>query len=349
MPIDEHPGSTAGGVRALLARFVEAFLGGDVASNATLGMILVGTCASLEALTVEALRPDGHQLATFLVAAGASVLVALPLWRLDWSARSPRALLAFPLVAVGGLTLADVLARGVADVYSGFFLLAFVYVGLTQAPGTSTVCAVVALPVWIANEGHLSAVVDVKMPIAVLLWVIVGELLSQRVRSHALEAGVLAVAASTDPLTTLQNRRELERALHGIDPGDAVAMIDLDEFKQVNDEHGHQAGDRILADFGRIIVRSIRSGDVALRYGGDEVLLVLTRAGFGGAETFLERLRGDWAGPGRPTFSAGVAVHKVGVSPGDVLRQADRALYTAKRSGGDRVARAGEAPTREPA
>jgi diguanylate cyclase (GGDEF)-like protein len=349
MPIGERPGSAAGDGRPISSRLVEAILGGDVPANATLGMILVVTCAGVMALTVEAVRPDGRQLATSLVAAGASVLVALPLWRRPWTGRSPRGLLAFPLIAICALTLVNVLARGLPDAYGGFFLLSFVYVGLTQPPGTSTACVLVALPAWIAYEGRLSAVVDIKMPIAVLLWVIVGELLSQRVRSHARTAGVLAVAARTDPLTTLQNRRELDRALQGVDPGDAVVMIDLDDFKQVNDEHGHQAGDRILGELGRIIVNAVRSGDVALRYGGDEMLLVLTRAGFAGAETFLERLRGDWAAPGRPTFSAGVAVHMADVSPSDTLRRADRALYSAKRSGGNRVARAGDPILREPA
>lgn len=349
MPIREPPVDAGVDGRPLSARVVEAILGGDVSANATLGMILVVTCAVVMAVTVEAVRPDGHQLATFLVAAGASVLLALPLWRRPWPGHSHRGLLAFPLLAIGALTIANVLARGVSDVYGGFFLLSFVYVGLTQPPGTSTACVLVALPAWIAYEGRLSAVVDVKMPIALLLWVIVGELLSQRVRSHARTAGVLAVAASTDPLTTLQNRRELDRALQGVDPGDAVVMIDLDDFKQVNDEHGHQAGDRILGELGRIILNAVRSGDVALRYGGDEVLLVLTRAGFGGAETFLERLRRDWTAAGRPTFSAGVAVHAAGVSSSDTLRRADRALYGAKRSGGNRVARAGDPVRREPA
>jgi diguanylate cyclase (GGDEF)-like protein len=343
MPLGGEPtsrGDSDG--QTLSGRLVEAFLGGHVEANATLGFILVAAYAGVLAMTIEALRPTAHELTTFLVAGGASVLVALPLWRLRWTDRSPRLLLAFPLVALASLTIAAVVAPGIAEVYGGFFLLSFVYVGLTQPPGTSAACVILALPAWIVCQGHLSAVVDVKMPIAVLLWVIVGELLSHRVRSHARTAGVLAVAASTDPLTTLHNRRELERALARTDPGDAVVMLDLDGFKRVNDDHGHQAGDRILAELGRTIMASIRSGDVALRYGGDEVLLVLTRAGCGGAETFLQRLRSDWgAAPGRPTFSAGVAVHLAGVAAADTLRQADRALYGAKRAGGDTVAHAG--------
>jgi diguanylate cyclase (GGDEF)-like protein len=327
-------------------RLVAAFLGGDVEANASLGMVLVAVSAGVVALSVEALHPDAHQLATYLVAAGVSIAVALPVWRLRWTDRSPRALLVFPLISLGALTAASAAAHGLGDVYGGFFLLSFVYIGLTQPPGTSALFVLAALPAWIVYEGRLSAVVDVKMPITVLLWVLVGELLSQRVQIHARATGVLAVAASTDPLTSLHNRRELEGALAGAAPGDAMVMIDLDRFKRVNDELGHEAGDRVLADFGRTVVGSIRSGDVALRYGGDEVLLLLTRAGREGAETLLERLRAEWTRPGRPTFSAGVAVHEASASATETLRRADRALYAAKRAGGDATAGGNQALVR---
>jgi diguanylate cyclase (GGDEF)-like protein len=341
--LDDLP-EASGGPREGGRRLAVALLGGDVTANASLGMALVATSAVTVSLTVEAIRPTAHQLATYLIAAGASVVVALPFWRLRRLTRSPLALLVFPLIALGSLTVASALAHGMGDVYAGFFLLAFVYIGLTQRPGTSSLCVAVALPAWIVYEGRMSAVVDVKMPITVLLWVLVGELLSQRVQSQTRARGVLAVAASTDPLTSLHNRRELEGALGGTAPGDAIVMIDLDQFKRVNDEHGHEAGDRVLAEFGRTVVRGVRSGDVALRYGGDEVLLLLTRAGHEGAETFLERLRAEWSGAGRPTFSAGVAVHQVGISAAETLRRADRALYAAKRAGGDVTARSDQLP-----
>jgi predicted signal transduction protein with EAL and GGDEF domain len=281
---DDGVPAGGGDLRHGAGRFVSAFLGGDVAANASLGMALVATCAAVVALTIEAIRPTEHQLATYLVASGASVAAALPIWRLRWAHRSPRALLVFPLIALGSLTIAGAAAHGAGDAYAGFFLLSFVYIGLTQRPGTSSLCAAAALPAWIAYQGHLSAVVDVKMPITALLWVLVGELLSQRVKSHARTTGVLTAAAGTDSLTSLANRRELDGSLGATAPGDAIVMIDLDQFKQVNDHYGHGAGDRVLADFGRTVVRGVRSGDLALRYGGDEVLLILTRAGFEGAE-----------------------------------------------------------------
>src|SRR5271165_2289416 len=113
MPIDADPPSSQRATGAATSRLLAAFLGGDVSANASLGMILVATCAGIVALTVEALRPNAHQLATFLVAAGASVVVALPLWQLSWSSRSARGLLAFPVVALAALTTASALAHGI--------------------------------------------------------------------------------------------------------------------------------------------------------------------------------------------------------------------------------------------
>lgn len=324
--------------RPWTARLAAAFLGGDIGSNASLGMVLVATCTLIVACTVESVNTDAHGMMMFLVAFAASVVVALPAWRLRWAALPSRALLVFPAIVVVTLVAASALVPGVGGEYGSFFLLCFVYVGLTQPPWTSAACAVVALPAWAYTEGHFSTPIDIKMPITILLWVLVGELLSQRVRSHARTAGVLAVAASTDHLTGLLSRRELDQALGGAAAGDAVVMIDLDRFKRVNDERGHLAGDRVLADFGRTVLSVARSGDVALRYGGDEVLLVLTRAGLAGSETFLDRLRTEWAGAGdRPTFSAGVAVQRTGEVPTETLRRADRALYVAKHGGGDRL------------
>ncbi len=313
------------------------FFGRDSAANASLGTALVALCSLLVVATVVALGPSSHDLVTFLVTAGVTTTVALALQRLDWTVLPRWALLLFPLIAVGGLTVASTASSGLGPTYSDFFLLAFVYIGLTQVPGTSTLCAFLALPMWIATEGRLTPAVEVRLPITLLLWVLVGELLSQHVRTSERESGALAEAASTDPLTLLRNRWELEGSLAAMVTGDALVMIDLDRFKNLNDEQGHLAGDRVLADFGRMVVAEMRPGDIGVRYGGDEVLLILREAGLDGTETFLERLRSDWSAPDRPTFSAGVAVHRAGTLPLDTVRRADRALYDAKACGGDGV------------
>ena len=120
-----------------------------------------------------------------------------------------------------------------------------------------------------------------------------------------------------------------------VEEGDAVVLLDLDEFKALNDVRGHQAGDDALAAFGTIVREVLRSGDVAIRHGGDEILLVLSRAGSAGADATLERLCARWSGVNHPTFSAGVAVCHHSTAT-ETLRKADKALYEAKQRGRNR-------------
>jgi diguanylate cyclase (GGDEF)-like protein len=147
----------------------------------------------------------------------------------------------------------------------------------------------------------------------------------------------LAESASTDVLTGLPNRRMLDRALGRLMDDDTVVMMDLDHFKQINDLHGHAAGDEVLRVFGKVLRRTVRGRDVVGRYGGEEFVVVLGPPP-GGADAFLQRLRHEWQTP-RPypvTFSAGIA-RSVG-DPGETMRRADEALYRAKDAGRDQWA-----------
>ena len=85
----------------------------------------------------------------------------------------------------------------------------------------------------------------------------------------------LAESASTDLLTDLPNRRMLNRALGRLSAEDTVIMLDLDHFKQVNDNFGHAAGDEVLRVFGRVLRGTVRGRDMVGRLGGDEFLIVL--------------------------------------------------------------------------
>jgi diguanylate cyclase (GGDEF)-like protein len=167
------------------------------------------------------------------------------------------------------------------------------------------------------------------------IWILIGQTLASRTARATERAGELVAAASTDPLTGFLNRRELPRLLELLEAGDAIVLLDLDHFKQVNDERGHHVGDLVLSDFGKTVREALRSGDVAVRYGGDEVLLMLPRAGDGAVDAVLTRLRERWSDPNRPTFSAGVAIHDPH-SPMPTARRADQALYEAKNRGRDR-------------
>jgi diguanylate cyclase (GGDEF)-like protein len=149
----------------------------------------------------------------------------------------------------------------------------------------------------------------------------------------------LAQDASIDPLTGLANRRTLGRALGRLRPEDTVVMIDLDNFKAINDSLGHREGDNVLRLFGRTLATSSRAADQVGRYGGEEFVVILPAAG---AERFLARLRIEWmrTRPYPVTFSAGLAA--AAPDPKKALHAADRALHRAKQSGRNRWERSTE-------
>jgi diguanylate cyclase (GGDEF)-like protein len=159
--------------------------------------------------------------------------------------------------------------------------------------------------------------------------------------------------AMFDPLTALLNRRafielgerEIARASRLRIPY-TVLMMDLDHFKRVNDRHGHQTGDRVLAAFAALAQRSVRAGDLVGRYGGEEFCAILPGAGKEVALAVAERLRA-WAaetkldGLDYPiTVSIGAATARPGDAPcslDQALARADAALYRAKNEGRNRV------------
>ena len=157
----------------------------------------------------------------------------------------------------------------------------------------------------------------------------------------------LSQEATTDSLTRLSNRTTFFRLLSRLGPGDLLVALDLDGFKEVNDTHGHAAGDQVLRDFATCLVDHLRAGDHAVRLGGDEFALVLFATGVDGAVSMLDRLRGAWHDrrPHRVDFSAGLTP---GLSTSEQTRDAaDRALYAAKAAGKGRTSVA-EQPNDEP-
>jgi len=149
-----------------------------------------------------------------------------------------------------------------------------------------------------------------------------------------------------DPLTGLYNRRYMEDALERYldiaarnDTSTAVVMIDLDNFKRLNDNHGHGKGDTVLRDVAAQLVGALRPADVAARYGGEELLVILPGCGLEDALLKAEMLRARIEGlselHGTPvTASFGVAaVPQTASGLGDVVKLADAALYEAKKAG----------------
>ena len=149
-------------------------------------------------------------------------------------------------------------------------------------------------------------------------------------RLHSVEA--LMSDAMVDELTGLGNRRSANLALSHLQPGDVVVMLDIDRFKELNDTQGHAAGDDVLRAFSENLRAVLREGDAAIRYGGDEFLLLLRGAG-ARAEDIVQRIRARWLeGGARVDFSAGLTVFQAGQNPVETVARSDVALYLDKRS-----------------
>jgi diguanylate cyclase (GGDEF)-like protein len=158
------------------------------------------------------------------------------------------------------------------------------------------------------------------------------------------EVARLEAETRTDPLTGLANRGAVDAAVATLRPGDAVVLLDLDHFKDLNDTRGHDAGDAALVSFAAALRTACRRDDLAGRFGGEEFVLLLRQTDEAGAVDVVTRLRHAWAEAGAVvTFSAGVAEVPPAASPEHALHSADRALYAAKRAGRDRVRVAGVA------
>ncbi len=161
--------------------------------------------------------------------------------------------------------------------------------------------------------------------------------------------------ASRDPLTGVANRAEFDRHLeesvrqHLAESSPCSLIIcDIDHFKKINDNFGHQAGDEVLVNFASQLQRSCRNGDHVARYGGEEFVIICKNCPAPAAFDLAEKLCADWGGTPRPELDGYTVTSSFGVTelqPGDtaetMLRRADRALYKAKGSGRDRVVQLG--------
>ena len=194
-------------------------------------------------------------------------------------------------------------------------------------------------------------------------------MLSQlRVKNIQLEESLqrLEHMAATDPVTGLANRRRFSDLLNR-HYGEAVrygfdltcCMCDLDHYKEFNDTFGHQVGDEILVSTAGIICTSLRESDTAARYGGDEFVLLLPHTSVDRALAVGQRIREELAAVGAKygdvgsnlSLSVGIASLNSNkpVSADELVSQADRALYTAKDNGKDRIVVYGQAPSHGPA
>ncbi|MGD0451977.1 MAG: GGDEF domain-containing protein [Solirubrobacteraceae bacterium] len=252
----------------------------------------------------------------------------------------------------------------------GVVLIAY---ALTTTPGAGDGAVLYVWPVlwttfFFGRRGAMSIVVCVGVAHAVTLlllpaassypgrWVdvmvsvsVVSVVTLTLVHRNDLLLNQLVDEARTDALTGLLNRRGFdERAslelAHARREASSIALItfDVDYFKRINDELGHEIGDRVLARIGALLTAQSRDIDVAARFGGDEFVVLLPGSTSADAERLAERVRGaleaeDPAGLGAVPMSAGILS---AVAPNDIeamLHGADAALYEAKRTGRDRT------------
>lgn len=165
---------------------------------------------------------------------------------------------------------------------------------------------------------------------------------------------VLSEVSSRDVLTGLYNRwyviekleSEINRSLRHGSPM-SILMLDIDHFKRINDTWGHAAGDQVLQAVGKLLRDSCRVYDVPGRYGGEEFCILLPETRLGNTSTVAERIRGRLeatelqCGDGRTVVTASIGVAGLDgdgvVSPASLIERADRALYSAKNHGRNRV------------
>lgn len=208
-----------------------------------------------------------------------------------------------------------------------------------------------------------------ELPIVVLMFVVVAtgllaltqfarmrthleELVNERTRRLREQADELERQATRDQLTGLYNRRFADRFLNeGVRDfarqgrAFAIALIDLDHFKRINDRHSHQVGDEVLCRIASLLLDNCRASDMVARFGGEEFLICFPNTDLARAARACEHLRAavehtDWSDIAPDlgvTLCAGVAQMRPGFDRGRLLRHADQRLYAAKHGGRNRV------------
>lgn len=305
-------------------------------SAAWLGGLAVIACVFVVLGSVGFVEGHGPALATVLgIWLPIPPLVLALSVAVRWDDLPRSALLTYPLILVLALDLTGRFTPMVGAAYSPVFVVLFAYAGLTQRRGMSALLVPPAALGWLAvMPGRLAGQGAVRLGVAAAVWLLVAELLAWRTAEQARVRGQLLDSASRDALTGLANRHGLSALLGAPTDETALIMIDLDHFKTLNDTFGHLEGDRVLVEFAHVLTAVLRKGDTAIRYGGEEFLVLAPLSGAVGAERLLARIRAAWTAA-RPdvTFSAGVAAWCPQESGEDALRRADAALYRAKAAG----------------
>jgi diguanylate cyclase (GGDEF)-like protein len=281
-----------------------------------------------------------HHLVFFI---GAFVACVVPAITIYSSGRRRMICAAAALLGIPALTMTQAYSGGVSSGYAVLTVMPMIWFGLQAADGELAAgmlllaaCSYLPMlmigpPAYPIDWGHATVLVFVGFTVAGALRAITHEMrvLASRLQEEAV----------VDDLTGLLNRRgwrynaprELARSMRSDRPV-ALAIIDLDEFKSLNDTLGHSEGDRVLRETADRMQATLRLGDVLARPGGDEFVALLCNSTLEGALRVIARLR--QLTPADGAFSAGVAVWDRGEDLTSLLDRADQALYAAKSVGG---------------
>jgi two-component system, sensor histidine kinase LadS len=339
-------------VRGMLEQREDPYEGADLATSRRVTAALLGL-SSLLSLTFLPFEPPDEEIgavgwlvAPTLVAAG--LVAAFLMLR-----RKPgfNNLLIVAYAGVAGVAALNWLAGGGSSAYEDLFVL-WLGAGAVHPPRRAFVhlgvlIGFLSLPLLYQGTGH-DVVTDWAAEVLLLLAigsVLISYLFYVRRQRAGLQAGaeVARRLARSDPLTGLGNRRALDDTLVGEAARSArqgiplaVALVDLDGLRRINDRFGHIEGDRCLREAARAMEASVRSSDMCFRWGGDEFVVVLPGTNRTAAEGVLTRMavsvgrvcaREDDLGL---TLSYGVAEMPSGGTPEELLAMADLALMEAK-------------------
>lgn len=322
----------------------------------------LGWLISVSALAVSLAMPgaDHSHLVYMTILIGAGVLMAALLIAINPEAQSSWHK-TFDITALAGIGVAMWLTGGADS--PAMVLLILVVVSQAWFWGTRRMISRVAAPIAIAltplayqgiGEGGINLVAGTTIyTVVVLSLVLAGVLYFNHVVLESIRQRITSLAA-TDPLTGVANRRAFNafvEAAIGSDPDDpqalSIVMIDLDNFKNVNTERGHHAGDELLAEIGRALAAVARDNDCFARIGGDEFAAALPGVGIDGAKAIAERFVATVAElpaaeNANVTASAGFAICPLhGNSLDELVMAADTALMSVKSTekGAARVGR----------
>jgi diguanylate cyclase (GGDEF)-like protein len=344
------------GMRSVRRRDVDPYAGADQA-NAGRILALLWLLSGALTLAFFPLDPPTEAIGSAGWAVAGAVVVASVAGALRLLRRDPplgfNDLLALSYLGLAQVALLQWLGGGVGSSYQELYLL-----WLGSAMGIHPprrALAFLAVTVLVAFSplayDRWSSAAAAEIATNVLLWTVLGGIIlalmvyvrAQRVRLRAGEEHAQQLARA-DPLTGLGNRRAFDEALAAevararrADSTVSVAVLDLDRFKELNDQFGHLEGDRVLRLAANAVDRALRGGDRSFRWGGDEFALLLPDTAYDGAEEAMERIASEvmnsCSSPdGRSlTISWGVAELLDETTPSELLAQADLALMVHKR------------------